>query len=304
MNKTLNNSANEYSCDLIGFVSRDSYELIRFVLRIVILILNVIWLIFALRYKEIRCKEMVFTINFAGVGIYHCVTSIINIYVHSCGYQVNTIICSFFALNTTFIACNSGYAIMALFLNRMACVYYTNFKVWYKWKLVLIVLAFVWLFPFSSVTITVLAFDSRIYFNEHFGACLFYSINQAFSITLYAFISIVLPNLLILISYLMVNHKLRKLKKSLGNARGRIEPLRITVQLVISILLFEAYLTSNLILSIEISKPLEDLSIDVLKILLIVRWLHHICPLGLLYFHPILLEKYKRVLSFLLFTRN
>lgn len=299
MNRSnLLNETGYSNCLLDEITSTEPFKILINVFRFGIMFLYVFWLILALWIKEFQNRRMIYLINISACSIYASVSGIVLIFLTTCTNEPpDMATCLFINLNNIFAGYYTGYALSALAVYRMICSYSVRLNKWLQWKFILPTLAFTWLFPFSLAFIQLFAFNSR-YYNDFLHVCSYEVSIHLNSFLFYILFAIVIPNVIILTSYLMVNIKLRNLKKRSGSYVPRLrnlEPPRITIQLIIYIIMFEVGCVARLLLQFQRTSFVIQVSKDVSMILQVLKWFPSLCPLGLLYFHPELLKKYKKI---------
>jgi hypothetical protein len=92
----------------------------------------------------------------------------------------------------------------------------------------------------------------------------------------------------------MVVRKRKKLNEILKQNK-RVDPPRITLQLIIYVLMFELNCATNIIVFYHSVLMRPIISDEMLQLLKIFRWFHHFSPLALLYLHPVMLKKYRSI---------
>jgi hypothetical protein len=122
------------------------------------------------------------------------------------------------------------------------------------------------------------------------------SSGNIYALIFFTVVNLILPNVVILCTYFLVLYKVRKLKKNV-HSRGKIEPPRITIQLMIYITMYELNCAANFIMFMQTVMMYKLVSSEALVLLRISRWFHHFSPLALLYLHPVLLAKYRNALK-------
>lgn len=277
--------------------SNDTYDIILNCLRISLFSLYVLWLIFALCIKELRNKQTSFLINLSIVGIIICLSGFVLYFTNTCTFIKDTL-CHINTIMSLFVGYYSGYAISVLTMYRMACVYCVNITKTLKLRTIIIIILVSWILPLVFTFINIYAFKSQVYYNLVLFVCVYNASGQYDSFIFFALFSTVLPSLFILVSYIMVLIKLRRLRIKMGSAvKKRLESPRITIQLVVYFLTFELSCVSTLVILYQTSLLIPIVSNNTLKILRLLRWFQHICPLGLLYFHPVFVKKYKLLIN-------
>jgi hypothetical protein len=296
MNTTGNTTEN---CKTFLF-STDPFEVALNVFRILIPTLYIAWLLFAFCFKEMRNRQMAFLINLNAVGLMYSSTGIVFFFHDKC--SIPTVqVCIAMSAIALFIYYYSGYAISALAMHRMLCCYLINIKTQLKCGVITIALLVTWLLPVSLALIHQFGFKSITYYSQKEVLCLYDPLGDVSSIIFLSIFSALIPNVLILTSYIMLVLKLRQMKLKSSNKTSvslvSLEPPRITIQLIIYIISFEFNCITNIIDVYRYTLVDTIISREVSRWFRIFRWLQHICPLGLLYFHPVLIGKYKRFLK-------
>lgn len=276
--------------------STDPFDIALNVFRILIPSLYILWLLFAFCFKEMRNRQMAFLINLNAVGLMYSSTGIVFFFHDTC--SIPTVqVCIAMSAIALFIYYYSGYAISALAMHRMLCCYLINIKTQLKCGAITIALMITWLLPLSLACIHQFGFKSITYYSKKEVLCLYDPQGDVSSIIFLSIFSALVPNILILTSYIMLVLKLRqmsmKLKSSNRTSLTSLEPPRITIQLIIYIISFEFNCITNIIDVYRYTLVDQITSREASRWFRIFRWVQHICPLGLLYFHPVLIRKYK-----------
>lgn len=292
MNETRNTN-----CLITEITSTEPLKIVINSFRFGIIFFYALWLIIALCVKELRNRQMAFLINISASGIYSSISVIYLIFRTSCSNEPPEMItCFLLNLNTLFASYYTSYSFSALAVHRMICSYSLQLKKWLQWKFLIPSLALTWIFPYSLVLVQMFSFKSN-YYNQFLSACSYEIYSHIGSFIFYITFVIILPNVIILTSYLMVLIKLRNIKRrSCASVSRVLEPPRITLQLCIYFIMFEIGSLSNLFLTFQRTQFVVKLSDDALVTLQVTRWFPGFCPLGLLYFHSSLLKKYKKLL--------
>jgi hypothetical protein len=276
--------------------STDPFDRTLNVLRIGTFKLYQIWLLFAFCFKEMRNKQMAFLINLNAVGLMYCFSGIIYFFHDNCSIP-SVQVCIYMNVIGLFITYYSGYSISALAIHRMLCCYLINIRTQLKCIHITLALLLTWSVPLVLACIHQFAFRSITYYNKIEVLCLYDPQGDISSIIFFSIFSALLRNILILTSYILLLFKLRRIRNKLSSSNKKLEPPRVTLQLIIYILAFEFNCTTNIIELYRHTLFSQLISRDSLRWIRLFRWFQHICPLELLYFHPVLLEKYKNCFS-------
>lgn len=282
------NMVNDIKCTykIIQFLS--GYNVTIDVMRISLLLFYIIWIIIAFKINEFHKRQMIFVYNLVVVGLFHCITALWPRLWSTC-YIPSQSVCVLVQWTILYGSYYSGYAIGGLILFRLACILYHQHVAYIKLGPLLILVILTWLIPFILSLIHLFAFDHDIYYHQFYGSCFINTFNDYESFYFFLAFGNILPILVILIVYFYVYHKLC----SITSSNRRKEPLRITIQMILLILFYMCGCIASLFAYypcfLENSKP------TVIHWLRIIKLLHHICPLSFIYFHPIMLKKYKNL---------
>lgn len=293
----MNSSNNNTICNMKNF-SNDLYDVILNIFRFSVFFLYIIWVLIAIIVKKFHRKQMVFLINLCAVGIFYCLSGFSTFFREPCVVP-DLLECHVSLGIALYCIYYIAFPLSTVALHRMASTYFTDIDTRLKYNHILIVLLVIWLFPLMLTIAHMYAFKSKIFFSHLFHICVYDSFGSIEALIVYTVFCVILPNLIIIISYIFVLLRLYKIKKRVKtfSSEFSLEPPRITIQLVIYILTFEISCIANFILIYQTTLVGILVSDDLLKILRILRWLHHVCPLGLLYFHSELLKIYKNLIQ-------
>lgn len=292
------NSTSEKSCSSTFFFT-DPFHVILTVIRFSVGFLYILWIILATRIKEFHSKQMAFLYNLNLTGILYCMVGFSNFFHTNCSSSTKTM-CIFIAFYSIYNGLLTGYSISAMALYRLCCVCILNLRKRLRIKHVIISIASIWLLTFIFTLKQFYWFNTtKIYFSQQYFFCLLDSSASFSSFIFFIFISIVVPNIVIFAAYIYSIYRVKQLKLHLKRS-VQLSPPRITFQLLIYIILFEISCISDILLFYQavLLRPLFSDEFTALNTLRICKWLHHISPLALLYTHPILLKKYRKILGF------
>lgn len=279
------------------FFSTDPFEISLNVLRILMTSLYLLWLLVAFWFKKMRNRQMAFLINLNVVGLMYCAAGMIYFFHDTCSIP-STQKCVQLSAFSLFLYYYSGYSISALAIHRLLCCYLINIKTQLKCNTILTALLFTWLIPITLACIHQYGFKSITYYSKKEVLCLFDPQGDISSFIFFAFFSAFVPNVIILTCYIMLIIKLRQIRNRLqgsnrsSSALSNLEPPRITIQLIIYIIAFEFNSITNLIDVYRYTLFSQITSRETSRWFRQLRWIQHVCPLGLLYLHPVLLSKY------------
>ena len=186
----------------------------------------------------------------------------------------------------------SAYGISALVLYRLACITYMDIKKRLNICWIIISISVIWLLPAVVVVVEILGFEAKIYYARIIFVCLMDSSKNFIPFYIDLFFSSVLPNILVLGAYFISIHKIRRIKKT-SNAQKPLSPPKITIQLILFIIFFEMNCVSTAIIyyqTVLLQRVFPD---ELIRIVRLFRWIHHFSPLALLYFHPVMITKFK-----------
>lgn len=283
-------------CLIEEIKSTDPFKIVINIFRFGILFLYILWLFITIWVKELRSRQMIFMINISACSVYSSAFGLALIFYITCSSERPTqLSCFMINFSNIFATYYTGYALCALALNRLVCSYGVQIKTWLKWKFILPIVAFTWIFPHLLALIQMFAFNS-IYFNNYLSICSDEVLTNLGSFIFYIIFAILLPNILVIVSYIMFLYKVREAKRKSSATSKKLESPRITVQLIIYIAFFEIGSVARLLMQFQRTSLVFKVSGTVSMVLQIARWFHYLSPLGLLYLHPELLEKYKKMI--------
>lgn len=293
MNSTQNKEASD--CVLFLFVN-EAYSIFLNTFRFLVFIFYAIWLIFAIKFKDFHNKSMVYLYNVNAVSLAYALYGIQLSLLPIC-YQPSNVHCFIQGFINLWNLYLPGYSLCALVCHRLASLHLKNLNTKFNLKIVIGSLVFLW---GSTTFLTLFNFfvlNVQGIFTPNVQQCI---IDVPTKIKLVFFLynitlGALLPNVVILIVYAMTIRKIRYLN-SLQNGK-RIQPPRITIQLVIYIFAYEIGIIASCI-QLYLT-TYGNVPVMVINWTRVLKWLQHICPLGLLFLHPILLKKYKNWLAFI-----
>ena len=76
-----------------------------------------------------------------------------------------------------------------------------------------------------------------------------------------------------------------------------MSPPRITIQLVVYIIMFELHCAANLVIFYQTVLMRPFAPDYIIMLMRVFKWFHHFSPLALLYFHPLMLRKFRGLVS-------
>lgn len=291
MNSTLINSSNLSASCMPAFFLSDVYSITLTTIRITVAVFYFIWLILCIKRKELHSKKLAFLHNLNAIGIFYCILSIQLLLASTCDVYTEAM-CTFQAFNLIFFSILSGYGLSALAIYRLACICYVDLDKKINRCSLLISISSVWIISIIFTLIQCFAFKSKFYFNNAVNGCLMDSSYTIWSFIFSIFMSAFLPNCLVLTAYFWGHYRMNILKMR-TNSKKSMSPMRITVQLIIYIVMFEVNCVANLIIFYQ-TIYMRPIAPDYIIILIrILKWFHHFSPLALLYFHPVMLKKYE-----------
>lgn len=288
----MNNSANISSdCRTLMLNSADFYDQLLNVLRVTILTLYLIWIVIVLRIKELRKRNMVFLYNLDATGLAYSIYGVSNMFTFICT-EPPPHVCFIQVFGNIMIGYMPSYSMSAVALHRVASVYLRNLNRQMTKNTIIVALSLVWLLPITYTLLHIYCFDMRIYYIKEYSQCGMDFTPSIVSIIFYSTVGIFIPNVVIFSAYVLVYVKI-KYSKAVSNSRQNLQPMRLTLQLIIYIIMYELNNISILIQLCQVSYFKPIVSVEVLQLIRIFKWLHHFSCLGLLYLHPVLLKKYK-----------
>jgi hypothetical protein len=266
------------------------------IFRIGIFVLYLIWIIIAFKFKELRNRQMVFLLNLCATGMFYSVNGFTTFFYTPCDILPQST-CYAQTILTVFQGYYTGYSLSALAIHRLVCVVSINASKNLKWRTICVLVSLIWIIPLIFSFIQINGFQSNIYFDVGISNCVYDASSSRSSFSFFIIFAIILPNLMIFVSLLITFIKLKQKKDSLKLKNKRTESLRIALLLTILIIMYEISCISHALIIYQTSQMIEIVSSNELVFLRLGRWLIHICPLGFLYFHPLLVNKYKKVFN-------
>lgn len=284
---------------VIEFFSPNPWTIVLNVIRVSVAFLYLFWLILVILMKNLQRRGMVYLYNLAFNGLFYASIGLYYSTWSSCD-QLSLSICYLSTFFTTYTAYYSGYALAALILHRLLCITHSKWTSNLSNLTIAITIALVWIIPTLCALIEMFAFSKSISYKPKAQVCSneyysFYAIISFFGVS-----GIFIPSAVIVSAYLTSVFQLRRLAKKTSNRR-KIEPPRITIQIVVYIVLYIITCLTNLLASFPLNFPGEIVPLKYLGLFFnsvrLLKWVHHICPLGLMYFNADLLREYKKLFS-------
>lgn len=290
------NSTNTIDMKCIAtFYFSDPFSILLTVLRILISILYVGWFIFALIFKDFRNKSLIFLHNLNVIGLYNCVIGVALLFTNTCDVY-SQFGCLSQSFNLYYSSILSGYGLAALALHRLLCVSFYDLEKKLSLKILSMIISLIWLIPLAFILILFFSFNSKIYYIKTLSSCLFDASSTIWSFIYLVFILGILPNFAVLTAYIWSHIKLSRLKQRANSNRSMSTP-RITIQLVLYIFFYEINCVALLLVYYQTMMLRPLIPNEILPILRSLRWFHQFSPLALLYFHPVMLKKYRQLMG-------
>lgn len=284
----MNNSLNELNNTCKYIYKKDAINLSSTIIRTIILTLYLIWIKFGIKFKEFHKRQMVFLYNLNIAGLFYSFFGLLNLFKRTC-WTPTPFQCMVTSLQVTFNSYLPGYCLSALFLYRWACTYYLQIKLILAWPLVIFYLLLTWLIPLALTIGNLFLFNQKFGYSKELATCLVITPeNDLRSIIFFTIFSIIIPNAFIIVAHLAMYFRIN------SNRRFK-EPCRITIQLLLTILTFEIYSFSSLLVFYQVSMSVEIIPNNYIHITRVIRWLYHFCPLCFLYTHSVMLKKFKNI---------
>lgn len=287
---------NRQKCFLMLF--SDDSQLIAFTaIRFIVLSLYLVWIVISIFVKELRNKHMILLFNLIAVGIFYDSYGITFSFYSSC-FKATEQICLVQAIVNLFVAYNNGYAFSALALHRMLIAYVPNINNYLKKRYLFLIILTLWILPvlFTVLHVFVKKYTVFTGLTTPLGLCLNIIVNPNLHLIFFIIFGIFIPNALIIGGFIL-SYRILKLRTSRVSTQRSAQSLRITIQIAIHVILFELDLFSNLFLFILAPKGIIQHSMKLFQLFFLVKGLSHFNSLGMLYFHPVMILKYKQFFS-------
>jgi len=237
---------------------------------------------------------MVFIYNLNIIGLFNCVVAFLFLLSPTCDVPyVNCLIQAFVTIYTTIL---SSYGISSLVLYRLACICYMDIKKRLTMCWIIICLSLVWLLPAFVVALEIFGFGAKIYFVSVLFVCLMDSSKNFIPFYIDIFFNSVLPNFLVLGGYFFSVYKIKRIKES-ASVQKSLSPPKVTIQLIVYIIFFEMNCVASSIIYYQTILLQRVFPNEFIQSLRLFRWLNHFSPLALLYFHPVMMKKFKSLKS-------
>ena len=284
------------------FLLSDIYNVILNVVRISMAILNVLWFILILRMKEFRSRKMVFLHNLNIIGLVYCINGIANYFYFTCTV-LDELHCAIQGYGIWITNTLSNYGIIALAIYRLhfICAIDLNRKL--SLKFIVTSLTIIWLLPFIFTFIQLYAFQTRFSFIKVYFICIMEAKNNYYAYAYFVAINVLLPNLVIIVTYLILtnkpNNKIAPGSSSTGVriARKNIRAQIFKFQVIVYVVCFEINCIANVLIYHHSVLMVPILSDQALAIVRILKWLHIICPIVMFYSNTLMIKKYKEIFT-------
>lgn len=280
-------------CVATTLLLSDFYNIAISTFRILSFLLNFLWLILAISIKEFHKPQMAFLFNLNAIGIFYCFIGVASFFWSTC-HHYRLHMCYVYTFNGLFAATLSGYGLSAFAMHRLACYYFLRIETTFTKKLIAFFIISTWILPAVFSLIQLFAFDTNINELRAYNICVIES-KSLNAFIFFAFFNTILPNVLLITACVLLAVKIKKRTKP--NSRTPIERPKLTAQLIIYVVMFEVSCIANLIIFYETVLRRHIISANGLNVMRMLKWLHHFCPLALLFFHPVMMKKYKRQLK-------
>ena len=246
-----------------------------------------------LKNRELQDKKLIFLHNLNAIGFFYCIMSSSVFLTTTCTRHTG-LFCAIQSVIFVYGSTLSGYGLSALAIFRLSCVLFYDLEN----KLTIMNLTFsliaIWLTPLILNILQVVAFKTDFYFVQNIYICLHRDLSSNnYSFVYFVCINAVIPNVLVIASYILTLRKIRRLRFSKNTMRP-IQAQNITLQLFIYIFVYELQCIANIIYYKQSVMMIQVVSDEILAFLKIVKFLHHLSPLGLIYFHPTMVRKLNR----------
>lgn len=290
----MNITSEKSNCVATTLFVTDFFNLTISSFKILSFLLNIVWLIVTLTIKEFHNIQLTFLYNLNAIGMLHCAIGFGSFFFKTC-QTINKTMCYFHSFNELFIATLPGYGISGFVIHRLAC--YTNIEIKNVFNRCVIIssIALIWSLPALFTLIQLFAFETSVNQFKTYNVCLIDSSKSDYSFYFFAIVNTLLPNFVIISACLLIARKVSHRLKRRKRCRNLItERPKLTLLLLIYVLMFELSCVSNLVLFGQIVNKREIVSNELIQVMRILKWLHHFCPIFLLFNHPVLVEKYKK----------
>jgi len=291
-NNTTTVSAPHQKCIMNLFLT-DGYNMTLNILRITLFTLFFGWAFITIMFKEFHKKNMAFLFNLGASSLAYSIWGLTFLFSDNC-HIISPLKCYFQVYTNFIVIYSTNYSHCSFALHRLACVCFVNLDKRIKWSFIIVVISFIWIAPIVFTTIFLTLFDIKIYYDKVFSQCMINASKSLSFMIIFFTTSFIIPSSIIYIAYIVVMVKVSKAKKASKSSNpNQIQPLRITLQLSVYIILYELSNGSSILISILHIYLQNFISEDLVRGARIAKWFQFYCPLGLVYFHPVMLRKYQ-----------
>jgi hypothetical protein len=281
------------------FFSPNPWKIVFNVIRVSVAFLYIFWILLIIRMKKLQKCGMVYLHNLAINGLVYALVGIYYSTWSSC-YYPSKAICYFSTFLTTYLVYYSGYAIGALILYRLLCCTHFRWASNLSYLTIFVTIALAWIIPIICSLVEIFVLSRGVSFKPKAHLCSHEFYDFYTLITFFSIFGVFVPNGVIVIAYIATLIYLRRIRIKTCN-KGKIEPPRITAQIISYIVLYVVTCATNLIATIPLYFPGVIIPLKYLELFFylvrLLNWIHHILPLGLMYFNADLLQEYKKFFS-------
>lgn len=289
-NSTLKN------CDIV-LVSTNVVDIVLNAFRMIVLLLHLIWFLIAFRLKGFHNKSMIFLYNLNVVSLLKAIYGIHLSLLSEC-YEPSVSYCYFSLFFNLINISLPGYSICGLILYRLACIYYLDLKKRFNLRVILISMSILWGIPCSSALVNLFILNGNVFYVPLYLQCIYTARDGILSFYFNLISQFILPEMLVLFAYFSFLIKL-KLKSHSSNTRESLQPPRITIMLVIYVITYQIGLLATVLQFLRFSYLQVQIEEQLFSLTHVLKWFQHFCPLGLIYFHSVMIKEYKRIFNYL-----
>lgn len=285
---------NKTNCTLLLF-SNDAGDILLNILRFTFFFIYLGWHYFAIKYKEFHKSSIAHLYNVAICSFIKASYGVHLTFLPKCFVPTDSY-CYFQMFSSLFIMYISGYSISMLALFRLIIVYKATLSVSMQRKIVIITVFISWLLPIFFLLLCFIIFEPQSAYVQTYNLCMAKIKFLTSAILLTIFCVFLLPNLTLIFAYVITLFKIRSLKRK-ANSNEIAKAPRITLQLVIYIITFQITQVCYIFDMISVTKKIDF--VILVQISKVLKWFQNYCSIGLLYFHPVMIQKYKILGNFL-----
>jgi hypothetical protein len=294
MNTT--SDATQSGCYLMLF-TKDPIVMALNVIKFVALLLYLVWIIISFKVKEFHSRHMILLYNLNAVGIFYLAYGLTFTFYSSC-FVPTQAICLIQAILNFFTAYNNGYAIAAVAVHRMVFVYFVDIQRFLTIPVLMTIVFSLWILPlcFTSVHLLVFKYVYFTGFASKSGLCLIRIPNQTHFLAFFGVFGFIIPNALIICGYILSYIKLKSRARA-SNSTKMVQSRRLTIQIVLHVIMYEIDLASSLFLFNIAPQGQLPVFANILPIFRIFKWFNNFSPLCMMYFHPVMIQKFKELFN-------